>query len=263
VEGDELLSSVAMQFVTRILDKVFTCLNLRAQEGLFFLQVFICFINLVFSIYPIIMYFVYSNNIHVMFWMGNAPQYANLTVPMSLCFLNVGVNIVSNLKLETKRAQKVCFFLFCMLGCINMSAGLWVFLEARRVSEDLIDECGSTTLTARIEAEWQRLSAFYQTCQVTAGKMIYIQECPGFAQVFPNRVYVNYIEDVEIDYNCVGFCQFWAQPIFNMDSDRGLRCATALGLEMKSVGNIIGLPTACIGAIIVTWGICLAMYDHL
>lgn len=216
-----------------------------------------------FSIYPIICYFVYSNNIHVLFWMGTAPQYANLSVPVSLSFLNLGVTGVSQLKLETKRAQRVCFTLFVMLGCINFGAGLWVLIEAGRVSEDLIHQCGSTTLTARIEAEWQRLSQFYSACQVAAGKMIYIQECPGFAATFPNRVYVNYIEDVEIDYNCVGFCQFWAQPVFNLDADRGLRCATALGEEMKSVGNMIGLPTLLIGAIIVTWGICLALYDHL
>lgn len=252
-----------MQLVTRILDKVFTCLDLRAQEGMFRVQVFICLVNILFSIVPIILYFVYSNNIHVMFWMGSAPQYANLTMPLSLVFLNLGVNFVTQLRLKGVAAQRTCFILFVMLGCVNMGAGLWVLLEARRVSEDLIGQCGSTTLTARIEAEWQRLSAFYASCQVNAGKMIYIQECPGFAATFPNRVYVNYIEDVEIDYSCVGFCQFWAQPIFNLDSDRGLRCATALGNEMKSVGNIIGMPTLLIGAMIVTWGICLALYDHL
>lgn len=252
-----------MQLVTRILDKIFTILNLKVHKTTFKLQMIICFINLAFSITPIILYFVYSNNIHVMFWMGEAPQWANLSVPMSLCCLNVGVNVVSGMKLETKRAQRVCFVLFCCLGAVNMGAGAWVILEATRVSEDLIHQCGSTTLTARIEAEWQRLSAFYAACQVNAGKMIYIQECPGFATTFPNRVYVNYIEDVEIDYSCVGFCQFWAQPLFNLDSDRGLRCATALGEEMKSIGNTVGVPTLVIGGVIVMWGICLALYDHL
>lgn len=249
--------------VTRILDKVFSFLNLQAQDGLFYLQSFICFINLVFSIYPIIMYFVYSNNIHVMFWLGNAPQYANLTVPISLCLLNVGVNVVSNLKLETKRAQKVCLFLFVAVGSANMGAGAWVMIETKRVSQDLLHDCGASTLSARIEAEWQRLSAFYTKCQVSQGKKMFIQECPGFVETFPNRAYVNYIEDVEIDYNCVGFCQFYAQPLFNLDGDRGLRCASAIGEEMGSVGKIIGLPTLIIGLTIVTWGICLALYEHL
>lgn len=254
---------MGVTLVTRVLDKVFTVLNLRVHNSQAYLQSLICFVNLVFSIYPIVMYFVYSGNIHVMFWLGYAPQYANFSVPMSMTLLNVGVNIVSGMKMETKRAQKTCFVLFCLLGCINAGAGAYVMYQASNVSQDLIHQCGTTTLTARIEAEWQRLSQFYAACQTSAGKMIYIQECPGFAQAFPNRVYVNYIEDVEIDYSCVGFCQFWAQPIFNLDADRGLRCATALGEEMKSVGNIIGMPTLCIGAIIVTWGICLALYDHL
>lgn len=252
-----------MQLVTRILDKIFDVLNLRVHNGTFYLQSFICFVNLAFSIMPIVLYFIYSNNIHVMFWLGEAPQYANLSVPISLTFLNMGVSVVSNMKLETKRAQRVCFFLFVVLGCVNMGAGAYVVIEANRVSEDLIHQCGSTTLTARIEAEWQRLSQFYSTCQVNAGKMIYIQECPGFAKTFPNRVYVNYIEDVEIDYSCVGFCQFWAQPLFNLDADRGLRCATALGEQMNSVGRMIGMPTLIIGLTIVSWGVCLALYDHL
>lgn len=252
-----------MQLVTKILDKIFDQLQLNVHKSSVKLQTLICGINVAFSLYPVICYFIYASDIHVFFWLGDAPQYSNLSVPLSLCCLNLGVNAVTSMKLETKRAQKVCFLLFVMLGCINFASGLYVMIEADRIGEELIHKCGSNTLTARIEAEWQRLSSFYSACQLAAGKMIYIQECPGYAQAFPNRVYVNYIEDVEIDYNCVGFCQWWAQPIFNLDADRGLRCATALGEEMRSVGTIIGLPTAGIGGIIVTWGICLALYDHL
>jgi hypothetical protein len=252
-----------MKLVTRILDQLFTVLNLRAQENTAYLQMLICLINCVFSIFPIVMYFVFSNNIHVMFWLGMAPQYANLSVPISLCFLNVGVNVITTLRLQTKTSQKLCFVLFLLLGSVNIGAGAWVLLEAGRVEQDLIHECGSTTLTARIEADWQRLSQFYATCQATAGKAIFIQECPNFVSTFPNRVYVNYIEDVEIDYSCVGFCQFWAQPIFNLDADRGLRCATALGEEMNNVGNKVGIPTMIIGIVIGTWGVCLLLYDHL
>jgi len=252
-----------MKFVTRILDQLFTALNLKVHDNTVYLQMFICVINLLFSIFPLVMYFVFSNNIHVMFWLGMAPQYANLSVPVSLCGLNVGVNVITNLGLQTKHSQKLCFMLFLMLGSINIGAGAWVFIEASRVEDDLVHQCGSTTLTARIEAEWQRLSQFYAACQAEAGRLIYIQECPGYATTFPNRVYVNYIEDVEIDYNCVGFCQFWAQPIFNLDADRGLRCATALGEEMAGVGNRVGYPTMIIGLVIATWGVCLYLYDHL
>jgi len=252
-----------MKLVTKFLDAVFTFLNLKAQDSLVFLQFFICFINLAFSIFPIVMYFVNSNNIHVMFWLGSAPSYANLSVPASLCSLNIGVNLVSHLKLDTKPSQRLCFALFLVLGSFNMASGANVLMEASRVSDDLIHQCGSTTLTARIEAEWQRLSQFYTSCQYNIGKQIFIQECPGFVAAFPNRVYVNYIEDIELDYACVGFCQFWARPLFNLESDRGLRCASALGEEMISVGSLVGYPTMGIGAIIVIWGICLLQYEHL
>lgn len=252
-----------MQKVTWLLDKVFSALNLNVQDGPLRLQLFICGLNFMFSIYPMVCYFIYKENVHVLFWMGMAPQYANLSTPFSLCALNVGVNVVTTLKMATKSTQRMFFVLFCVLGSINMGAGAWVLIEAARVSEDLIHYCGSTTLTARIEAEWQRLNTFYSQCQVTAGKMIYIQECPNYAVTFPNRAYANYIEDMEIDYSCVGFCQFWAPPLYNLDADRTLRCATALGEQMTHIGKVIGLPTMAIGTIIVTIGMCLAMYDHL
>jgi hypothetical protein len=252
-----------MKLVTRVLDALFTQLNLNAQKNTTWLQMFLCILNLVFSVYPLIMYFVYSNNIHVLFWMGMAPTYANLSVPFSLCLLNLGVTVISTLRLQTKVSQKLCFILFLVLGSVNIGSGAWVLIEAARVEQDLIHECGSTTLTARIEAEWQRLSTFHAACQATTGKTLYIQECPNFAATFPNRVYVNYIEDVELDYACVGFCQFWAAPLFNLDADRGLRCATALGEDMNSVGNKIGIPTMITGLAIGTWGVCLLLYDHL
>jgi len=252
-----------VQLVTRILDKVFTVLNLKVHTSSFTLQMLVCGINAMFSISPIILYIVYSNNIHILFWMGDVATTANIVTPISLCFLNLGVNVVTSLKLETKRAQIVCFWLFVLLGAANITAGMNVITTANRVSGELIHQCGSTTLTARIEAEWQRLSQFYSACQVSAGKMIYIQECPNFAQAFPNRVYVNYIEDVEIDYSCVGFCQFWAQPLFNLDADRGLRCATALGEQMDTVGRWVGIPTLFIGFTVASWGVLLYLYDHL
>jgi len=258
-------SRVLRKFVTRFMDGVFKVLPISAQgpQGPAYLQLFLCFVNLAFSLYPILMYFWFSNDIHVMFWLGMAPQYANLTVPISLCFLNFGVNIITWLRLKTGKSQKLCFGLFLLLAAANLTAGSWVLLEASRVSNDLIHNCGSTPLTARIEGEWQRLSAFYSACQVNAGKTIFIQECPYFTATFPNRVYVNYIEDVEIDFNCVGFCQFWAQPIFNLDSDRGLRCANALGDKMQSVGDYTGIPTVAMGITLGLWGMCLLVYDHL
>lgn len=249
-----------VQTVTWFMDKLFALLRLKEQD-MGQLQSMICMVNLVFSIYPLICYFVYSSNIHVIFWMGPIVQYCNLTVPISLCLLNGGVMMISNMRMATKNSQKICFALFLLLGAANMGMGLWVMIEAERVAEELIVQCGTTTLTARIEAEWQKLNQFYKSC-TEPGSML-IQECPGYNEAFPNKVYVNYIEDVEMDYNCVGFCQFWAAPIFNQDADRGLRCATALGDEMLNVKKMVGVVSMITGTIIASFGLCLFLYDHL
>jgi len=249
-----------VQAVTFIMDKLFELLNIR-EQSMANLQSLICMVNVVFSIYPLICYIIFSSNIHVVFWMGPMVGYANMAVPISLCLLNLGVSVISRMRMKTKNSQKVCFFLFLCLGSVNMGMGLWVMMEAERVAEELIEQCGTTTLTARIEAEWQKLNSFYTTC--TASKVMLVQECPGYSEAFPNRVYVNYIEDMEIDYSCVGFCQFWAQPIFNLDADRSLRCASALGDQMLSVKKLVGLASMLTGSLICSFGLCLLMYDHL
>lgn len=244
------------------MDAIFSCLGIGAHRDPTKLQLFICLLNLIFSILPTVMYIWVSVNIHVIFWLGMAPQYANLCVPISLCFLNLGTIVVKHFA-KARQSKIWCFILFLTLGSIMLGVGLYVMFLAWNVSSDLIHQCGASTLTAQLESEWQQLNAFYQQCYAMQGRLQLIEQCPGFAQTFPNRVFANYLEDIEYDYNCVGFCQFWSQPLFNMDADRKKRCATAIGEEMDFIGNIVGAPTMVVGAFVVTMGICLSLYDHL
>lgn len=252
-----------VKFVSWVLDKVFDVLGFGAHHNQAKMQLFLCLINILFSLLPVIMYIYLSVNIHVIFWLGMAPQYANIVVPICLCFLNFGSLAVKSMEWKTKFTRLGCFILFQTLGSIMLSQGIWVMILSYNVSTDLIHNCGASTLTAQLESEWQRLNAFYQSCTVTQGKSMMIEQCPGFAQAFPNRVFANYLEDIEYDYNCVGFCQFWAQPLFNMEADRHIRCSTAIGEEMEFIGKMVGFPTLAVGALTVTTGVCLALYDHL
>mmetsp|Transcript_114979 Transcript_114979/g.199357 ORF Transcript_114979/g.199357 Transcript_114979/m.199357 type:complete len:258 (-) Transcript_114979:114-887(-) len=249
--------------VTRLLDSIFSCLGFGAHHNPARMQLLICLLNIIFSIVPIIMYIWVSVNIHVIFWLGMAPQYANICVPIALSFLNMGTIAIKYLQPKAEASRISCFLIFLTLGSVMLGVGLYVQILAYNVAEDLIHRCGASTLSAQLESEWQRLNAFYQQCYVMQGKLELIEQCPGFAEAFPNRVFANYIEDIEYDYNCVGFCQFWAQPLFNMDADRNRRCATEIGEEMEWIGNTVGMPTMLVGLMVVLVGACLALYDHL
>lgn len=250
--------------VNRVLDKVFDFLSIGAyDQKAYHMQAFLCFVLICCSIPPMIMYALYSLNIHVLFWMGMLPQYTNLSVPLTQLCLNIAVLIVRITKPRRRIAQWTCFVVFILLGSIQVAGGLSVMVLSGHVSEDLINGCGESTLTARIESEWQRLNSFYTECRRTEGKVMRIEECPNFGTAFPNLVYVHYIEDIEMDYQCTGFCQFWSKPLFNLEADHSVRCATALGEEMRSVGYLVGLPTLIQGSVLVSVGCCLFMYDHL
>eukprot|EP00747_Dinoflagellata_sp_TGD_P164194 gnl/TRDRNA2_/TRDRNA2_183769_c0_seq1.p1 gnl/TRDRNA2_/TRDRNA2_183769_c0~~gnl/TRDRNA2_/TRDRNA2_183769_c0_seq1.p1 ORF type:complete len:255 (+),score=50.21 gnl/TRDRNA2_/TRDRNA2_183769_c0_seq1:244-1008(+) len=253
-----------VKFINKIFDFFFDQVGFGAHNNQCYFQLFICFLNLMFSVYPIIMYFTLADDIHIAFWLGPIPQYVNLLVPVVLLFLNIGVNFFSCVTLSPKSAKVSCFMLFLILGGVLMGAGGYVHMQTGGVAGDLIDECGTTPMTAKMEAEWAKVTKFYERCMAMLGRQPdFIQQCPGFSMAFPNRVLIDYMEEVELDFACAGFCQFWARPLFNMDADRGLRCSTALGNHVTAQGSAVAVPTMGIGLGIVGLGVCLAGYDNL
>lgn len=225
---------------------------------------FILLVNVAVSIFPIVCYFIVATNIHIVFWMGKVPQFVNLLVPAAMVFLNLGVTLFQCCNMRPGTAKIGCFTLFIAVGAVLVAGGAYVLQLADRVSEDLTYNCGSTRMTERIQLEWEHLHAFYDKCAEDQGERPdFIQQCPGFEVAFNNNIYVKYIEDMEFDYNCQGFCRFWSRPLFNQDANPGLRCASAIGEEVDKVGNMVGAPTVATGAVIILLGICLSSYDHI
>lgn len=258
--GKEMLSG----WITYVFDRIFTQLDFGAHKNPCYFQLFLCVCNVALSIYPVMCYLTILNTIHVVFWLGKGPSYVTLGVPFVLLLLNICVSLFRCVSLRHNTARIGCTTLFLTLGSLLIAAGFYVQHTSTEVSRDLIEGCGSTPMTARLEAEHARLTTFMEHCQRTRRTHIdFIALCPGFEDAFPNRVFVNYLEELETDFQCVGFCKFWAQPLFNPDAERGLRCASALGNDLKQAGAVSGFPTTMIGLSLCVLGILLYGYDHL
>lgn len=253
-----------MKLITSWIDWFFSSLKISAHGNGGNFHLFILFANVVFSIWPIFCYFIAATNVHIIFWMGTAPQYVNLLVPCAMTCLNFGVTLFQCFNMGTATAKVGCVLLFLCVGSVLVAAGAYVLNLSAEVSEDLTYGCGSTKMTQKIQDKWERLHAFYDHCADMQGERPdMIQQCPGYGDTFGEDIFAKYIQDMEYDYNCQGFCRFWSRPLYNQDANPGLRCASAIGEEVDRVGDWVGLPTIANGAIIVLVGLCLSGYDHI
>jgi len=243
-------------------DYFFNFLGFGAHEGKAYnFQLFLCLLNIILSAWPIICYFLYSTDVHVVFWLGPTPQYVNLMVPVVLIFLNIGVNIFQCCNFQAHCARVGCFTLFFVLGAILTGAGLYVFTMAEGKATELIHHCGTDPVARKLEAEWQKLNAFYTNCDPQRKSLI--TQCPGYTEAFPSKVFANYLESIEYEFSCVGFCEFWAKPLYNTQADLAIRCASALGEHVGTVAETIGTPTAFLGLSLIFIGVLLSGYEHL
>lgn len=271
--------------ITHGLDTFFEWLGLGAHKNPCVFQGFVCILNLLLSIHPLICHVSVLQSIHVVFWLGKGPMYINLATPALFFLLNIGVfifqaaagqgscwasdkkkktNVPERAGLKAAHTQMGCFLLFLVLGSILIGFGSYVLKVSEDTAQELIHSCGSTPMTMRLEQEWGKLEHFFSVCARHMRRVPeYVQQCPYYGRTFPDRVFANYLEDLEADFNCVGFCKFWAKPLFNPDADRGVRCATALGDHLVEAGMFVGVPPIIVGCIFVILGICLRGYDNL
>jgi len=253
--------NIVQKLINRFCDSFFNYLGFGAHKNVYQFQGFLCLLNILLSAWPLLCYFLYSTDFHIVFWLGPVPQYVNLIVPLCMLLLNLGVQYFGIFSNMAHTARITCFLMFLIIGSILLGAGLYVVTLAEGTATELTSKCGQTPLTAKLDSEWGRLNAFYEACDPK--RQLMITQCPGYSETFPNRVYVNYLESLEYEFDCVGFCQFWAKPIFSSEAELGKRCASTLGKHVGAVSVMVGFPTAIQGAAMITIGLCLSGYQHL
>lgn len=246
--------------------------NTRGKVGtrrnLLSLQMFFFFVNTALSIWPLICYWNFSHNIHIVFWMGMTPARANLLVPLTLYGCAFSLIFFYSIDLRPKTIKRGIFTVFFLCGAVLMSAGAYVSWEAEYVSAQLHASCGEDPLTAKMQREWQKLATFYDECAQKLGERpSFIQQCPRFSESLESTAeditYVNYIEDMELDFDCQGFCKFYPIPFFNEDADAGNRCSNLISHTVHRIGHASGVPTMIIGLVMAVIGGLFYGYDHI
>ncbi|CAD7944468.1 unnamed protein product [Amoebophrya sp. A120] len=279
------------RIINRVCDGVFNYFGFGAHKGAGRLQFFLLFLNVIFSVWPLVCYVVYSKDIHVVYWLGKVPQYVNLSVPICLLSMNIGVNYFQCFHVRPQAARKGCIMLFVVLGTVLICMGAYVTMQAEKVSTDLVQNCGSDPLSAALQETWTSCKDFYLKCDPTFTQNM--EACPGFADqqfqqppptaaelaaeeadaeggetpspgVFRvSKTYYSYLVDTEFEFDCTGFCEFYAQPIWNKLSEGEHRCASEIARRVGAVSVTVGLPTAGLGVALFLVGVMLAGYDHL
>mmetsp|Transcript_105729 Transcript_105729/g.341033 ORF Transcript_105729/g.341033 Transcript_105729/m.341033 type:complete len:253 (-) Transcript_105729:101-859(-) len=251
-----------VQCITTLLDYLIDTLKCSWRNA----NLLACLAVSVLSVYPVVCFLILREKVHVTFWLGPLPVLLNLAVPVALYSTLLVVPCLSCTRFRAGCLRATLLTWFVANGSMLAGCGLYVLQASYTVSGELIGACGSGARTARVQAEWQRLRRFQQECQRREGQRdIFIQQCPGFRdmQAAPHEAYVDYIEDMELDYDCQGFCHLARKPLFSAENLGLRRCASAVGEEIADVGYAVGLPLLAIGALVALLGACLAGYDHL
>lgn len=229
--------------------------------------IFLALVSLVLSVHPLFCYAILSRDPHVVFWMD--PQLRQLTLlePAVLLALLCAMLLLYWVQLRPHIVRGLIFVSFVIAGGVIACAGVYIFQASQDASSNLVYHCGDAgTMTQAIEKEWFRLLQFQRNCAEVLGQRLQLQACPGFAEAIaaPHTVFAGYMQELETDFGCSGFCRFWASPLFNLHSaDTGQRCASALGERMFSVGTFAGLPMLASGVLLEVLGALMVGYDHI
>ncbi|CAD7958324.1 unnamed protein product [Amoebophrya sp. A25] len=167
------------RWINRVCDGVFNYFGFGAHKNSGRLQFFLCFLNVFLSIWPMFCFLVYATDIHIVYWLGTMPQNVNLSVPICLLCLNLGVNYFQCFTVRPAAARKGCVMLFVALGCVLILAGSFVLMEAERVVMNLTKKCGQDPLTAALQETWTACKDFLKACDPTFQQDI--ESCPNFA----------------------------------------------------------------------------------
>lgn len=233
----------------------------------------ILLINLMMSTFNIVLVFKLgvSGSGHIVFWMGEMTAYINYAVPILLTEVSLHLFILNACACRKKTVQSIVYGNFAIAGLLIIAGSIYVLVQAITVHNDLVYSCGENKMTRKMQSEWEHLIEFQERCTEVMGREegdnsdIFIQECPGFQELATgeHERYMEYIEDVEYDYGCQGFCEFWSRPLFNEAADTGQRCSSAIGEDVLETGLWIALPTLFSGCLTFVIGQVLGQYDGL
>lgn len=258
--------------ITRGIDIFIQSINktfgLEGTRWGFHLMIFL--INLLMSTINIILIFKLdvAGSGHLVFWMGEMTAYINFAVPILLTEVSLHLFVLNACGCKKKTVQFFIYWNFALAGLALVAGSFYVLYQSFTVHNDLVHSCGESKMTKKMQSEWEHLIEFQEKCAEVMGRNdgdVILQECPGFSEMArgDRELYIKYIEDVEYDYGCQGFCKFWSKPLFNDEADTGQRCSSRIGEDVLETGLLVALPTLFSGCFTFVIGQVLGQYDGL
>jgi len=228
---------------------------------------FLLIASLCLSAFPMLCYFTVAGSMHSTLWLGMEPRYVCLVAPAALMAVVLAMPLLRCAHFSNRSARLLALLCFLTAGASMVTTSVHLETVALGVSESLIYHCGEPgTISQRMEEEWRRLDGFRTACAGALGKGQALEACPGLAEMLaaPHGVYAGYLQAVELDFRCSGFCHFWASPLFNVELvEAGRRCASSLGSEVARSGHLVSLSVGGVGVVWALLGVSLALYDNL
>merc|ERR1711998_348212 len=103
-------------------------------------------------------------------------------------------------------------YCFACCGLVVGLLGAQVFSKGFFTSELLFEHCSAAPGARELESAFTKLDAFYGKCDPT--HTMPIRKCIGFNETFPPPApMVRYLEILELNKHCAGFCRFAAMPL--------------------------------------------------
>jgi hypothetical protein len=260
----ELSQAIMTNVANDICDPFFNKFDIGGHKNVWSFRLFMLLFVAGACAHPLICYFTIAQNPHVVFWIGLAPQYVIYFVPVSLVGLFCGMMIMQMAKLGGRSTRIMIFLVFFIAGSVSLVGGSYLAYASNRANVELTEQCGTSPLTMQMQHVWSRLHAFHQACiEFYQDPEVFVQQCPGFEKTFQDDVYVQYLEDLEFDHGCQGFCHYWSQPFFTEKTDSARHCAAVLGDECERVIYIGAIPIIVLGIALILIGGCTASYEHI
>lgn len=243
---------------------------------------------------------ILSTDLHVLFWLGKLPNVALVFTFMSTAILFTGilyakyVAIYREFEMESQRLSRtnvihtgnarvsmcsqrnirLLLWIIALMACLGMFAGQEVLRQGltRVKSMSSVTTCGSLSPSTEIEQKQKELDTFQSKCQQTpANRAKPVSECPGYATSFPPpSPYALYIQALERDFSCAGFCKPERKQLFDPSAktpakfgSKWAACAPQLGRHLKFVAVGVGGASLVLGAIVIIFTFMLYMFDEL
>lgn len=237
-----------------------------------------------------------ATDLHVRFWLGSWPKVAvagdvilftvilivvvwlewahfvrhrqNKRLTSHVGIMDCGLGMCGRWMSTRKELQRMSMSV-AFVGLMVAVLGATVTTKGTMICETLVEKCGSEPSSRELDATFDKLSAFYSTCD-GGTRVRPVRACPGFNQTFPPPApMVRYLEVLEVKERCSGFCKFAKKPVFSsVGSGRAqaafpVRCASVLGQEMRKIALLTGVPTMSFGIAVAVLATCMSAYEDL